>query len=388
MSKKSKPNNKRVRTNKNNKKVKVDLARIKVVGVGGAGGKIISRIAQRKKIKGVKFIAINTDIQDLNHLGRSRAAKAIQKVAVGQDLTHGLGAGMNPELGQQAVEESRQQISELLKGANIVFVVAGLGGGTGSFGSSVVADISKQQGILTIGVVTKPFSFEGLQRKKIADQALEKLSKKVDTLIVIPNDRIFKLVDRNTSLIKAFRLIDDVLKDAISSIVEVIVSTGLINLDLADIKVIMSDGGPALVGTGLAYGSQRAVKAASLAINSPLLETSIEGARGVLFCVSGRKDLKLSEVNTVAKMITENVNPGAKIIFGAYYDQNIRKDGLKVTLIATKLSGIRQDYQLTKEPEPLFSDEFQKSKPKSIEISQPTELEKKLEKPAFLRRKR
>lgn len=363
------------------------LANIKVVGVGGAGGHIITRMAQKEGIKNVEFIVINTDAQDLEH------ALAKKKIFIGKTLTKGLGAGMNPELGKQAAEENRAEISEALQGADIVFVTAGLGGGTGSFGSSVVADIAKENGILTVAVVTKPFAFEGVQRSKIAQEALAQLKTKVDTLVVVPNDRIFNIINKDTSLMRAFEFVDDILKNAVQAITDLIVSPGIINLDFADIKAVMKDAGAAIIGIGVAAGQERAASAANLAISSPLLETSIEGAKGVLFSVSGGRDLKMSEIQNVAKIISESVDPGAKIIFGAYHDKRLPLKHLKTTVIATGFNNLAVSVKSAS----LFSS-F--AKETSSDFSEPADSvdkesavekavkEEKAEIPSFLRRKK
>ena len=300
-----------------------------MVGIGGAGGHIITRMSQKEGIKNAEFIVINTDAQDLEY------AQARKKIYIGKTLTKGLGAGMNPELGKQAAEENRSEISEALQGADVVFITAGLGGGTGSFGSSVVADIAREMGALTIAVVTKPFSFEGSQRTRIAQEALVQLKTKVDTLVVIPNDRIFNIINKDTSLIKAFEFVDDILKNAVQAVTELIVSPGIINLDFADIKAVMKDAGAAIIGIGVTTGTERATRAVNLAVNSPLLEASIDGAKGVLFSVSGGRDLKMSEIQIIAKIISDTADPGAKVIFGAYHDRRLPLKHLKVTIIAT-----------------------------------------------------
>ena len=308
-------------------------AKIKVVGVGGGGGNAISRMNDAFTLRNVDFIAINTDSQDLDECGVK------QKIYVGKNLTRGLGTGMNPELGRQAVEESRSEITEALKGADLVFITAGLGGGSGSGGSPGVAEIAREVGALTVGVVTKPFAFEGSQRARIANDALVKLKEKVDALIVIPNDRIFSIIQKDTPIIKAFEYIDDILKNAVQGVAEMIAEPGIINVDFADVKAIMQNAGSALVGIGIATGQDRATTAVAQAINSPLLEASIEGAKGVLFAVTGTKNLKMSEINDVAKIISESVDPAAKIIFGAYYDRALTKEQIKVTLVATGFNG-------------------------------------------------
>ena len=307
------------------------MAKIKVVGVGGGGGNAIDRM-RRELFKSVDFIAINTDTQDLE------LCNADTKIHIGKNLTKGLGTGMNPELGRQAAEETKAEIVEAIKGADLVFITAGLGGGTGSGASIVIAEAAKEIGALTIAVVTKPFSFEGAQRARIAQEALAKLKDKVDTLIVVPNDRIFTVIEKDTTLIKAFEIVDDILRYAIQGIAELISMPGIVNVDFADVKAIMENAGTALVGIGLGSGQDRAMMAVTQAVNSPLLEVSIEGAKGVLFGVSGSKDLKMSEINEIAKTISEAVDPSAKIIFGAYHDRNMKNGQIKVTLIATGFS--------------------------------------------------
>lgn len=307
------------------------LAKIKVVGVGGAGGNVITRM-QKEPIKGVEFIAVNTDAQDLDY------CIAHKKLYIGKNVTRGLGAGMNPELGRQAAEESRQEITEALHGADLVFIAAGKGGGTGSSASIVIAEIARELGALTIAVVTKPFAFEGGQRAKIAADALVKIKEKVDALIVIPNDRIFNIINKETSILKAFEAIDEVLKSAVLGVAELITMPGIINVDFADVKAVMQNAGSAIVGIGEASGKDRAQTAVREAINSPLLETTIDGAHGVLFSVSGSRDLKMAEIHDVAKTITDAADPGAKIIFGAYHDRKLNQGMLKVTLIATSFN--------------------------------------------------
>lgn len=365
------------------------LANIKVVGVGGAGGHIITRMDQKEGIKNVEFVAINTDAQDLEY------AHARKKIYIGKTLTRGLGAGMNPELGRQAAEENRSEISEALQGADIVFITAGLGGGTGSLASGVVADIAREMGVLTIAVVTKPFSFEGAQRMRIAQEALAQIKTKVDTLVVIPNDRIFSIINKDTSLIKAFEFVDDVLKNAVQAITELILSPGLINLDFADIKAIMKDAGSAIIGIGVTTGAERAANAVNMAINSPLLETSIDGAKGVLFSVSGGRDLKMSEIQIIAKSISDSVDPGAKVIFGTYHDRRLPVKHIKVTIIATGFSfgNIPQVIKSGSLFTPLYQDEAativdsDNKKEKPI-VEEKNKSEEKTEIPSFLRRKK
>ncbi|GIW65257.1 MAG: hypothetical protein KatS3mg093_236 [Candidatus Parcubacteria bacterium] len=309
-----------------------NLPVIKVVGIGGGGGNAVSRMS-RDFIHGVEFIAINTDHQDLDHCNVRR------KVYIGKNLTRGLGTGMNPELGRQAAEENRSEIEEVLKGADIVFLAAGLGGGTGSGASPVVAEIARQNGALVLAFVTKPFSFEGSQRSRIAEEALMKLKDKVDVLVPISNDRIFSLITKDVSILKAFAAIDDVLKNAILGIVEIIAMPGIINLDFADIKSVVQDAGAAVVGVGIASGQNRATLAVEAALNSPLLECTAEGAKGIVFSVAGTRDMKMAEIYEAAQKISETADPGAKIIFGTYYDKNLKPGQLKITLVATGLNG-------------------------------------------------
>ncbi len=304
------------------------FAKIKVVGVGGSGNNAISRMIDAK-IKGVEFVAINTDAQALHH------SKAQEKVHIGKNLTKGLGAGMNPEIGRQAAEENRDEIQEVLKGADMVFVACGLGGGTGSGAAPIVAETAKELGALTVGVVTKPFAFEGSQRRSIAEEALENLKDRVDTLITIPNDKLLSIIDRQTTLVNAFRIVDDVLRQGVQGISDLITKPGIVNVDFADVRAIMEDSGSALMGIGIASGESRAVEAAKAAINSPLLELSIDGAKGVLFNISGSTDLTMLEINEAANIITENIDPNAKVIFGAVTDDQIRKGEIQITVVAT-----------------------------------------------------
>ncbi len=379
------------------------LARIKVLGVGGGGSNAITRMYDNFP-RSIELIAINTDIQDLEH------CEAKKKICIGKNLTKGLGTGMNPDLGRQAAEESRSEIAEVLRDADLVFLTAGLGGGTGTGAMPVVAEIAREMEILTIAIVTKPFGFEGGQRNRIAEEGLIKLRDRVDTLITVPNDKIFSVIGKDTTLIKAFEEIDSVLKESVSGITELILSAGIINVDFADIKAITRDAGTAMIGIGIASGNERSKKAADMAINSPLLEISIDGAKGVLFSISGQRDLKMSEVNEIAKIVAENADPSAKIIFGAYHDRKLAKGQIKVTLIATGFSNI-----LTKEnrfssslfvSSPEFASqsahlpfvgitessalETSSEKPnlKNSDKKKNIEDESKLEIPAFLRRKR
>ncbi|MCX6813540.1 MAG: cell division protein FtsZ [Candidatus Azambacteria bacterium] len=303
-------------------------ARIKVVGVGGSGGNGIDHMIN-SGVNGVDFIAVNCDVQDL------RNNKTKNKIHIGKNLTRGLGAGMNPEIGRQAAEETKDEIQDALKGADLIFITCGLGGGTGTGAAPVVAEIARQQGILTIAVVTKPFSFEGAQRARIAESGLEQLTEVVDTVIVIPNDRLLEICNQKTTLKNAFAACDDVLKNAVQGISELVIKPGIINLDFADVRTIMAEAGPAIMGIGQATGEHRAVKAVKEAISSPLLDISIEGARGILFAVAGGEDLTLHEINEAAKIVTESVDSEAKIIFGAFHDKTLNKGEIKITIIAT-----------------------------------------------------
>jgi cell division protein FtsZ len=307
-------------------------ANVKVVGLGGGGGNAVARMA-KNFVRGVDFIAINTDHQDLDH------CEVKQKLYIGKSLTRGLGTGMNPDLGKQAAEENRSEIAEALKGADLVFLAGGLGGGTATGGLPVVAEVAKQAGALTIAVVTKPFAFEGSQRERIAQDGLLKLKDKVDALIIVPNDRIFTVISKDTPILKAFEAIDDVLRNALKGLVEIITTAGIINVDFADVKNIMQDAGVAIVGVGIASGQDRAVAAVNKALHSPLLETSPEGAKAVLLGISGGRDLKMTEINDAAKLVAQTVDPGARIIFGAYYDKNLKPNEVKITVVATGFNG-------------------------------------------------
>lgn len=309
-------------------KPKLDtFAKIKVVGVGGGGGSALNRMV-RAQLKGVEFIAANTDLQALHH----NLAQA--KVHLGKAVTRGLGAGMDPEIGRQAAEESQNEIRDALKGTDMVFVTCGLGGGTGSGAAPFIAKIARDLGCLTIGVVTKPFSFEGAQRSQIAEQAYDELRGCVDALVTIPNDRILSIIEKKTTLLEAFTIVDDILKQGVRGIAELITTPGEINVDFADVKAIMRDAGSALMGIGAASGENRAVEAAKAAIASPLLEVSIDGARGILFTIMGDPSLGMHEVNDAAQVITSAADPNAKIIFGTIIDEAY-KDEVRVTVIAT-----------------------------------------------------
>lgn len=310
--------------------VKPDIetfASIKVIGVGGSGGSALNRMIA-SKIRGVDFIAVNTDIQALQH------SLANKKLHIGQNTTRGLGAGMDPEIGLRSAEESVNEIKESLKGADMVFVTCGLGGGTGTGAAPKIAEIAKEMGILTVAVVTKPFAFEGMERKQIADAGYERMVEVVDTIITIPNDRILQIIDRKTALLDAFEIADDVLRQGVQGISEIITIPGLINVDFADVRAIMSNRGSALMGIGRGQGENRAAEAAKAAIASPLLEVSVDGARGILFTICGGSNLGMYEVSEAAKVITQSADPHAKVIFGATIDETM-KDEVKVTVVAT-----------------------------------------------------
>ena len=304
------------------------FARIKVVGVGGSGNNALSRMIEAR-IHGVEFIAINTDAQALH------ISNAPIKIHIGKSLTKGFGAGMNPEIGRQAAEDTKEEIMAALKGADMVFITCGLGGGTGSGAAPVVADIAKDVGSLTVAVVTRPFNFEGAQRSRIAEDAWHILRDKVDALISIPNDRLLSVIDRKTPLLQSFAIVDDVLRQGVQGISDLITVPGIINVDFADVKAIMANSGSALMGIGRASGEDRAIEAAKMAINSPLLEVSIDGAKGVLFNVSGGTDMAMAEINEAARIITEHIDPDAKVIFGAVIDDKIKKGEIKITVVAT-----------------------------------------------------
>lgn len=303
------------------------FAKIKVVGVGGSGGSAVDRMV-KNGIRGVDFIAMNTDVQALHH------NSAPHKLHIGKAVTRGLGAGMDPEIGKRAAEESQNEIREMLKDADMVFVTCGLGGGTGSGASPVIAEIAKDLGALTVAVVTKPFSFEGPQRKKVGEKAYSDLAKHVDTIITIPNDRVLQIIDKKTSLLDSFKIVDDVLRQGVQGISELITVPGLINVDFADVKTIMKDQGSALMGIGIGTGDDRATLAAKAAISSPLLEVSIDGARGVLFTICGGASLSMQEVAEAAKIITSSADENVKVIFGAIIDEAMGED-IRITVIAT-----------------------------------------------------
>jgi len=305
-----------------------NMTKIKVVGIGGSGGNAVLRM-KKCKIEGVELVAINADAQDL------KKTKADLQVRIGQKITQGLGTGMNPEIGRRAAEEQRGEIEEALKGSDMIFVTCGLGGGCGTGASPVVAEIAKNLGALTVAVVTKPFSFEGKTRTKFAENGLRRLKEKVDSLIAISNDKLLEILDPNTTILNAFWVCDDILREAVKGISDLIMLPGIINVNFADVKTILQNSGTALFGTGRACGEKRAETAALIAINSPLLDISCRGAKGILFNVSGGKDISLSEIDEVAKVICQEINPEAKVIFGAVQGEKLKKGEIKVTVIAT-----------------------------------------------------
>lgn len=372
--------------------VKPDIetfAKIKVIGVGGSGGSAINRMV-KDRIRGVEFIAVNTDVQALHN------SLSPIKFHIGKATTRGLGAGMDPELGRKAAEESQNELRDLISGADMVFITCGLGGGTGTGASPIIAALARELGALTVAVVTKPFSFEGVQRRSIADRGFAELSNKVDTIITIPNDRLLQIVDKKTTLIDAFVKADEVLRNGVAGISELITVPGLINVDFADVKAVMAEAGSALMGIGRASGEDRAVQAARFAIDSPLLELSVKGAKGILFTITGGLSLTMHEVNEAAKIITESADPDAKIIFGTVIDEKM-KDDFVVTVIATGFSGHRakeytsSDHAVNHEPaisrRPSFRAEEEEIEEKPSFRPLPPEPEDELDIPAFLRKK-
>ncbi len=304
------------------------FARIKVIGVGGSGKNAVNHMIG-SKVNGVEFIVMNTDVQDLH---KSLADK---KINLGKNLTKGLGAGMNPEVGKRAAEETKAEIQDVIKGADLVFIACGMGGGTGTGAAPIVARASKEQGILTVAVVTRPFSFEGQHRMRLAEMGIKELEKEVDAIVIIPNDRLLAISEKETTFKDAFAMCDEVLRQAVEGITDLITTPGIINVDFADIKAIMADAGSALMGIGRASGENRAEEAALRAINSPLLEISINGAKGVLFSIAGNEDLGIQEVQTAAKIITESIDADAKVIFGTTRDEKLKKGEIRITVIAT-----------------------------------------------------
>ena len=352
-------------------------ATIKVIGVGGAGNNAVNRMLDLG-IKSVEFIAVNTDRQAL------QKSKASTKIQIGEKITRGLGAGANPDIGAQSAEESKTELSEVLRGADMVFVTAGMGGGTGTGAAPIVAGLAKEMGILTIGVVTKPFTFEGKKRLAQAERGIESLKSKVDTLIVIPNDKLLQIIDRKTSMAEAFLMADDVLRQGVQGISDLITVTGTVNLDFADVKTIMLNTGMAHMGTGRASGENKAEDAAKEAIQSPLLETSIEGARGVIINITGGEDLGLHEVNTAAELIQRSVDPEANIIFGTVIDPEMN-DEIKITVIATGFD--QQDDMKTTRLDSISTSKPWEKKVSSIPSNQDlNSSQNDLDIPSFLRK--
>ena len=350
-------------------------ATIKVIGVGGAGNNAVNRMIEAR-IKGVDFIAVNTDRQALTK------SKAGTKIQIGEKITRGLGAGANPDIGAQSAEENKSEIAETLRGADMVFVTAGMGGGTGTGAAPIVAQAAKEMGILTIGVVTKPFTFEGKKRLSQAERGIESLKGKVDALVVIPNDKLLQIIDRKTSINDAFRMADDVLRQGVQGISDLIAVTGTVNLDFADVKTIMKDTGMAHMGIGRASGENRAEDAAKQAVQSPLLETSIEGARGVIINITGGEDLGLHEVNTAAELVQRSVDPEANIIFGTVTDPDM-KDEIQITVIAT---GFEKPEARVASTVDSFINKSWEKKPSSIPASDVNSSQGDLDIPAFLRK--
>lgn len=319
------------------------FAKIKVIGVGGGGGNAVNSMIESNKISGVEFVTVNTDAQAL------LTSKADTKMQIGSNFTKGLGSGADPEVGRQAAEESREKIQEILFDTDMVFITAGMGGGTGTGASPVIAQLAKEAGALTVAVVTKPFLFEGIRRMNSAEEGIDMIKDHVDTLIVIPNQRLMDVVDKKMTLLDAFRLADNVLGQGVKGISDLITVPGLINVDFADVKTIMSDSGSALMGIGTASGENRAVNAARMAISSPLLEVSIDGAKGVLYNIIGGADMSMSEVSDASQIIAQAADPDANIIFGATIDENLGSE-LRISVIATGFEG-RTPYSSMRRPQ-------------------------------------
>ena len=350
-------------------------ATIKVIGVGGAGNNAVNRMIEAG-VKGVEFISVNTDRQAL------QKSKAGTKIQIGEKVTRGLGAGANPDIGAQSAEENKAEIAETLRGADMVFVTAGMGGGTGTGAAPIVAQAAKEMGILTIGVVTKPFTFEGKKRLSQAERGIESLKGKVDSLVVIPNDKLLQIIDRKTSINEAFRMADDVLRQGVQGISDLIAVTGTVNLDFADVKTIMLNTGMAHMGVGRASGENRAEDAAKQAVQSPLLETSIEGARGVIINITGGEDLGLHEVNTAAELVQRSVDPEANIIFGTVTDPNMG-DEVQITVIATGFE--KPEARMASTVDSYINKSWEK-KTGSIPVSDVNSSQGDLDIPAFLRK--
>jgi len=367
-----------------------DFAQIKVIGCGGGGNNAVNRMI-KEGLKNVEFIAVNTDKQALV------LSQASQKIQIGDKLTKGLGAGANPEIGQKAAEESKEEIAQAIKGSDMVFITAGMGGGTGTGAAPVIAEIAKSMGILTVGVVTKPFPFEGRKRMLHAEMGVKNLKDSVDTLVTIPNERLLSIVDKKTTLMDSFKLADDVLRQGVQGISDLITIPGLVNLDFADVRTIMTDRGLAHMGVGMGSGDNRAQEAAKQAISSPLLETSIVGATGVLLNITGGGDLGLLEINEAAEIVQQAADPDANIIFGAVIDESLKEE-ITITVIAT---GFEDDKRRAKkmEPEKISVQADAETVSNSINTTATSEVaaseenvenfsENNLEIPTFLRRQR
>ncbi|MGM0482441.1 MAG: cell division protein FtsZ [Patescibacteria group bacterium] len=349
------------------------FARIKVFGVGGSGKNAINHMIN-SKVKGVEFVGINTDAQDLHH------TLAKKKIHIGKNLTRGLGTGMNPELGRKAIEENKEEIQEVIKGGDMLFIAGGMGGGTCTGSAPIIARTAKELGVLTVAVVTKPFFFEGPQRMKYAEQGIEELKASVDAIITIPNDRLLSAIEKDTTAKNAFAMCDDILKQAVEGISDLITTPGIINTDFADIRAIMQNTGTALMGIGISSGEKRSEEAAKSAINSPLLELSVDGAKGVLFSIAGGDDLTMHEIQDAANIITESVDKEAKIIFGTVKDDKLKKGEVKITVIASgfseealKNSNVHKVNTTRKTSE----EDFSESPSSSSEMSTPSKEEKK-----------
>lgn len=355
-----------------------DAAGIKVIGVGGSGGSAINRMIEAK-LKGVDFVAVNSDSQAL----KSNLAQS--KIQIGRDLTRGLGCGADPDKGRMSAEENKDEIYEELRDIDMVFVTAGMGGGTGTGAAPIVAGIAKELGALTVAVVTKPFSFEGQRRMKVAEAGIEELRKNVDTLIVIPNDRLLQVVDKKTTLMDAFQVVDDVLRQGVKGITDLITQHGLINLDFADVKAIMQDSGTALMGIGHGTGESRAIEAARAAIDSPLLEVSIDGAKGILMNVTGGPDLGMYEIDEAAKTVTEAADPEANIIFGAVIDETMQGE-VRITVVATNFES-KRERSVAKDMMERTSSLSSSSIMSKSSMKSAVDEEDELEVPAFIRRK-
>lgn len=370
-----------------------NFASIRVIGVGGSGCSAVTRMIN-SKLRGVDFISINTDSQALAF------NEAPVKIQIGKETTRGLGAGADPEIGRKSIEENKEEVYEAIKGSDMVFVTCGMGGGTGTGAAPFVAEIAKELGALTVGVVTKPFSFEGQRRKKIAELGIAEMKDRVDTLITIPNDRLLQVIDKKTSLFDAFGVVDDVLRQGVQGIADLIVYHGIINVDFADVKAIMSDAGSALMGIGHGTGDNRAIEAARAAIDSPLLELSIDGAKGILFNITGGPDLGMYEIDEAAKAVTEAADADANIIFGAIIDEAMQGE-VKITVIATGFESENRPQkkgflvnetkpreipasQILRRPE---KEEYRFKEDEEIKTENPEDDEDELEVPAFIRRK-